>query len=184
MCDALPVMKARKPDLRSLVNDVAKERHSSLYVAMAENHAALSDAFTKRRPNWKELIVGFADLGLTDAGGNTASVRTAQQTWYRVCREKLNQRSAKATFPAPRLPPPFPPIKPGEMAPGVRPASEQPEPEPVRPRFAPATLRGHTSSAVPALPPPAPVPTQPARQDASQVIANLLGRTLHQKDPE
>lgn len=126
MCDALPVMKARKPDLRSLVNDVAKERHSSLYVAMAENHAALSDAFTKRRPNWKELIVGFADLGLTDADGNAASVRTAQQTWYRVCREKMNQRSAKATFPAPRLPPPLPPIKPGEIAPGVRPVIEPP----------------------------------------------------------
>jgi hypothetical protein len=61
-------------------------RHSPLYIWMRENHAALSAEFAENGPQWATRVPAMAEVGLVDAAGQAPSIRTAMQTWYRVCR--------------------------------------------------------------------------------------------------
>jgi hypothetical protein len=57
---------------------------SSLFWWMVEHHDDLCDAAQGRRLQWAPLCAQFAELGLTDATGKPASVRTVRETWKRA----------------------------------------------------------------------------------------------------
>ncbi len=86
-------------------------RHSSLYVWMRDNHAALSAEFAKNGPQWAIRVPAMVEIGLVDAAGQPPSIRTAMQTWYRVCRAMGTpspRRQASPQPPAPVRPQPPP----------------------------------------------------------------------------
>lgn len=159
-----------------------KRNQSSLYqwyVRHYDEFAAIVAGVS--RPGWDVIASELMTENLSGLVNAKDPAAYARQTWWKV--RKAHGRRKVVVVPNPPVVTQVLTTKPGEIAPGVRPAAEQPETEFVqpRPRFAPATLRGHTPT--PSAPPfPASVPLQPARQDASQVIANLLGRNLNPKD--
>jgi len=54
---------------------------------MRQNFLRLHAAFEERGPNWPELAAAFAQEGLVDFRNKPATLRCAQQTWYRVKRD-------------------------------------------------------------------------------------------------
>jgi len=56
----------------------------SLRAWMEANREALLDAWKGRRLNWQALCPWFAEVGLTNAKGETASIACAKRIWHRV----------------------------------------------------------------------------------------------------
>ena len=74
--DLLKVLTASKPG----------GRHSPLFLWMMEHHATLSAEFARNGPQWSTRVVTMGEVGLLDAAGKKPTLRTAMQTWYRVCK--------------------------------------------------------------------------------------------------
>jgi len=127
--------KTTDPRLRQVLEAgrQGRGRHSPLFLWMREHQAALRADFDLNGARWVERVRAMAEAGLTDHLGKPPTIRTAQQTWYRVCRGKRVR---------PVQPPG--PITPALTSPGVQPAAENPDQdgEPARPRFGPAKMRG------------------------------------------
>lgn len=95
----MPQMRLHRendPRLRRALNAIGRGKHSELYLWMRHHHSALKANFKEKGPSWQALVVVFAEEGLTDAAGNPPTLRTAQQTWYRVCREVEKGRRGQA----------------------------------------------------------------------------------------
>lgn len=76
-----------------------------LYHWMMENYDLLVGTFARYGPQWAHRLQAFADMGLTDRSGRPPTQRTAQATWYRVRRVKLEEQRAKASAPPPAFQP-------------------------------------------------------------------------------
>ena len=76
---------------------------SPLYVWMREHHEALRAEFDANGPQWVTRVKAMAEAGLLDQLGKPPTVRGAQQTWYRVCRDVAAGKGAKpgSARPAP-----------------------------------------------------------------------------------
>jgi hypothetical protein len=97
-------------------------RHSPLYIWMMENHATLSAEFVTNGPQWATRVPAMGDVGLVDATGQPPSIRTAMQTWYRVCRA-MDAPSSKRKVKPPSVPPPS--LPPPHAAPQAGPRTVQ-----------------------------------------------------------
>ena len=97
-------------------------KRSRLYREMKKRHADLTLTFSENGPGWSELVKVFARLGWTDREGKRPSIRTAQDTWYRVCRDVRSQ-SLSPGRSEPRSPPPTsgtPPSEPSAADPWAK----------------------------------------------------------------
>src|SRR5689334_4739196 len=82
-------------------NARAGGKRSPLYRWMWKHHDRLVAEFDELGPNWRELLQGFIELGLTDRNGQPPKLRTAQETWYRVKRDVAAARAKKSQAPKP-----------------------------------------------------------------------------------
>jgi hypothetical protein len=80
------------------VSRTDRGKHSKLYYWLRENYAAIGHEFDRNGAQWPKRVEVLAELGLTDHAGKSPTIKTAQQTWYRVCRDV--ERTA-ASRPAP-----------------------------------------------------------------------------------
>jgi hypothetical protein len=97
--------------LKVLAASKAGGRHSPLYIWMMEHHATLSAEFAANGPQWETRVPAMGEVGLVDANGKPPSLRTAMQTWYRVCRALDAPAPKRAVKPSSK-PPPQPPVEP------------------------------------------------------------------------
>ena len=74
-------------------------KRSPLYRWMRKHHDRLIAEFDEHGTNWRELVKGFAEIGLTDRNGRPPTLRGAQQTWYRVRRDVAADRARKSRDP-------------------------------------------------------------------------------------
>lgn len=95
-------MAGKKLSLEGLLAQAVMERHSPLYIAMRDNHAAMLRAFESKRPDWTALVAGFKELGILDGNGNPPTIRGAQNTWARV-KKDLGSKARQGVKPSSRL---------------------------------------------------------------------------------
>jgi hypothetical protein len=85
-CHAPCVGKSAKPRKIIAASTSGGGRRSPLFVWMRRHHADLSAAFSEAGPNWAALTLALGKEGLTDRTGKPPTIRTAQRTWYEVCK--------------------------------------------------------------------------------------------------
>ena len=91
-------MKSPDPRVMKVLNaKTARGKHSPLYHWMREHHAVLRAEFELHGPQWAERVVAMGEAGLTDQTGKAATLRTAKQTWYRVCEDLKGARRKRVT---------------------------------------------------------------------------------------
>lgn len=73
---------------------------SPLYAWMRKHYAELKAEFEANGPHWVARTQAMAEIGLTDQDGKPPTVRTAQQTWYRLIREMEGQAIQDSGQPA------------------------------------------------------------------------------------
>ena len=99
-----------------------------MYIWMRENHEALSQAFKRDGPHWVARTEAIRQAGLTDQSGKPPTMRTAQKTWYNLCRDLRNEgeaEMARRSESAPVLASAVPP-EPITADPHVMPADDNP----------------------------------------------------------
>src|SRR5689334_2113209 len=77
-------------------NAEAGGKRSPLYRWMWKHHDRLAAEFDELGTNWKALLQGFIELGLTDRNGRPPTLKGAQETWYKVRRDIAKARAKKA----------------------------------------------------------------------------------------
>lgn len=107
----------------------AAGRHSKLYAWLRRNHAHLSAQVEEMGcVPWAAWMDAISREDLPDRSGKKASLRTTQQTWYRLCRaieaERAKRTAAALSAEGARI---FLPA--GNIAPGVH-RAEPPTPSP------------------------------------------------------
>lgn len=105
------------------IPDESRGRRSPLYLWMKRNFAELSAEFRENGPRWDARVKAMKAAGLVDWNRRPPTVRTAQQTWYRLCRdmEKAPPASAAPSPPRPEVPdqPPVTPTRPEVVSPAL-----------------------------------------------------------------
>ena len=97
----------QKKSALAAVHGVIEEsgvQRSALVQFMLDNHDALLEMLSRKRPNWKRLAEVFAEHGLSE-DGKLLSAETVRNYWWRARRIKLGvkpqrRRSAKVSVPA------------------------------------------------------------------------------------
>ena len=122
-----PSPAKKRAIMKSILRELShSSERSSLFWWMVENHDMLAGATAGRRIRWKPACAYFDRLGLKDAEGKPATIRTARETWSKARAEvkQLRQQTAQARE---------------EMFPTLRPLPvQQPQqPQPVRTISAP-----------------------------------------------
>jgi hypothetical protein len=77
---------------------------STLFWFLVEHHNELLKQAEGKRFRWKALCERFAQHGLTDARGETASPRTARQTWLRARKAVAEAKKRKQASDAAKRP--------------------------------------------------------------------------------
>ncbi|MDT8261885.1 hypothetical protein RQ832_01375 [Roseomonas sp. DSM 102946] len=67
---------------------------------MRKHYTELKAEFEANGPHWVARTRAMAEIGLTDQDGKPPTVRTAQQTWYRLVREMKVQAIQESSQPA------------------------------------------------------------------------------------
>lgn len=96
-------MTRKRPGLPAILEHLKQgPERSSLFWWLHEHHDELMAASAGRRIRWEPMVETFADLGLSDRTGKSASATSARQTWLRV--RKLVARAAESGAAQPRVP--------------------------------------------------------------------------------
>ncbi len=136
---------------------------SSLFWWMFDHHDQLIAAAEGRRMRWGPLCERFAALGLTDAIGKPASVRTARETWRQVRAAVGAARSRAAAKEAARLPDRLAGrTNPSRMPPNWRPEVVPPAPLATALPVAPGERSAPAGTAAAPVP-----PARPAKQPST-----------------
>ena len=78
-------MSRTQRGLKTVLKEIARSsERSSLFWWMFEHHDQLVTAAQGQRMRWAPLCERFSALGLADATGKPASIRTARETWRQV----------------------------------------------------------------------------------------------------
>jgi hypothetical protein len=133
---------------------------STLFWFLVKHHDELLKQAEGKRFRWEALCERFSQHGLTDARGETASPRTARQTWLRARKAVAEAKKRKQASDAARRPgavypsrispewrPTVVPPKPISAAPQPPAASDPAGPEPLDPRIDP-TLPPHAQESL------------------------------------
>lgn len=96
------------PKLAKVLRVSAKSRgrRSPLYLWMKQNFAELAAEFQENGPRWQARVKAMKAAGLVDWNRNAPTVRGAQQTWYRLCRDMEKAPATSVARPETSQPPP------------------------------------------------------------------------------
>jgi hypothetical protein len=90
-------MARRQQTYKAILEEVARGGdRSSLFWFLTQHHDELIAQAAGKRMLWDALCVRFAEHGLTDRRGLTATPKTARQTWLRARRAVAAARAQKA----------------------------------------------------------------------------------------
>ncbi|UZO91805.1 hypothetical protein [Roseomonas mucosa] len=107
-------------------------KRSPLYVWMRRHFAALNEEFEAHGPNWTERVKRMGEAGLTDREGKPPTIRTAQQTWYRLKQDMARKAAKPLANPVP--------VRAVRVAPAVEAGADDADPKPTS-KFGFAKLR-------------------------------------------
>ena len=94
-------MARRQQTYKAILEEVARGGdRSSLFWFLTQHHDELIAQADGKRMLWDALCVRFAEHGLTDRRGLTATPETARQTWLRARRAVAAARAQKAAADA------------------------------------------------------------------------------------
>ena len=94
-------MARRQQTYKAILEEVARGGdRSSLFWFLTQHHDELIAQAAGKRMLWDALCVRFAEHGLTDRRGLTATPKTARQTWLRARRAVAAARAQKAAADA------------------------------------------------------------------------------------
>lgn len=98
-------MARRQRTYKAILEEIARGGdRSSLFWFLIQHHDELIAQAAGKRMHWDALCVRFAEHGLTDRRGLTATPKTARQTWLRARRAVAAARAQKAAADANRRP--------------------------------------------------------------------------------
>jgi hypothetical protein len=147
---SLSVMARRTRTLQAILEEVARGGdRSSLFWFLVTHHDELLRQAEGKRLRWDALCERFAQHGLTDARGETATTKTARQTWLRARKAVAEAKKRKQASDANRRPGD---VYPSRISPDWRPTVVPPPP-----------IRAAPAAAGTTFPPPSKDPRAPSR---------------------
>jgi hypothetical protein len=90
-------------DVGPLRRAMEETRESTqLYPWLRTRYAAFQTLLAEaRRPDWKQIAIALAKLGVTDAKGNPPSAAITRKTWWKVRQDVAAQRKGPSPAPSP-----------------------------------------------------------------------------------
>jgi hypothetical protein len=102
---SLTVVARRTQTYQAILEEVARGGdRSSLFWFMVKHHDDLVRQAEGKRLRWDALCDRFAQHGLTDARGETATTETARRTWLRARKEVAEAKKRKQASDAAKRP--------------------------------------------------------------------------------
>jgi hypothetical protein len=118
-------MARRTQTLQAKLEEVARGDRSSLFWFLVKHHDELVRQAEGKRLRWDALCERFAQHGLTDARGETATAKTARQTWLRARKAVAEAKKRTQANDAARRPGD---VYPSRISPNWRPKIVPPRP--------------------------------------------------------
>jgi hypothetical protein len=119
-------MARRKQTLQAILEEVARgSDRSSLFWFLVKHHDEFLEQAAGKRLRWEVLCERFAQHGLADSRGETATTKTARQTWLRARKAVAEAKKRKQANDAARRPGD---VYPSRISPDWRPTVVPPRP--------------------------------------------------------